>query len=219
MRRHATILRVRILLGSLMVLMVAAGCAADGGSPPPPTSPTSPAAVPANLQAGQRWVLVWAADMNDPYDVTMTFGPGTVSGAGPVNRYSGPAQAGDDGSLQVGPIASTKMAGPDDRMAAEQSYFDALASADSWRTRNEDLTLLAGDRPVLRYGLPGSAAVFGKKLLGLSVAQAEARAAKRDYTVRVVSVNGQSRPMTMDYRPDRLNLYVEDGRVTQVTTG
>lgn len=213
---------VRTLLGSLLVMALATACTTGGGesgAPPPAPEPSTPVAVPTDLAQGSRWRLVWTADSQQVPDVTLTFTPGELAGKGPVNRYTGQVQAGDDGSLQVTSLTSTEMGGTPEQMAAEQAYFAALAGADGWQARNEELNLLTGDEPVLRYALPGSPAVFGMKLVGLELARVEAAARKRGYPTRVINVDGTPRPMTMDYRPDRLNLYVRSGIVTQVMTG
>lgn len=56
-------------------------------------------------------------------------------------------------------------------------------------------------------------------LSGLSEAEAEAAAAAAGYDVRVVSVDGEQRMTTMDYRTDRINLEIEDGQVTRAFVG
>jgi hypothetical protein len=81
------------------------------------------------------------------------------------------------------------------------------------------LFLRTGDTTILRYGLPDSAAAFGATLIGKTTAKARNRAQAEGYTFRVVSVDGEGKPVTQDYRPDRLNATVVDGRVTEVTVG
>ncbi len=65
---------------------------------------------------------------------------------------------------------------------------------------------------------PNSAAVSAA-LVGLSQSEAEARAAAAGYMTRVASVDGQPRPLTMDYSASRINLDIADGRVVSVTVG
>ena len=81
------------------------------------------------------------------------------------------------------------------------------------------MTLRAGDETLLRFAQEGSPAVFGRTLVGKTVPQARAAARLEGYDFRVVSVDGESRPVTMDYNPQRLNATVVDGRVTEVTAG
>ena len=76
-----------------------------------------------------------------------------------------------------------------------------------------------GPEAVARFAQPDSPAVFGRSLVGMKVARARNAAEEAGYAFRVVSVDGENRPVTMDYRPDRLNATVVDGRVTEVTVG
>lgn len=74
-------------------------------------------------------------------DLTLQFGTdSTVSGNGGVNSFNGPFESGDT-SIKIGPLASTKMAGPDNLMAQEQQYLTALQAATEWEVANGVLTL------------------------------------------------------------------------------
>ncbi|MDF1851870.1 MAG: hypothetical protein P1U85_13610 [Verrucomicrobiales bacterium] len=55
--------------------------------------------------------------------------------------------------------------------------------------------------------------------LGLSLEEAEALAEKRGMPHRVISVDGEARPASADYRPDRVSFEIEDGKVTKVDRG
>ncbi|WP_189115753.1 hypothetical protein [Pilimelia terevasa] len=50
-------------------------------------------------------------------------------------------------------------------------------------------------------------------LFGLTLAEAERLAEARGYEVRVVGADGVGFPVTMDFRPDRLDVYLIGGRV------
>jgi len=56
-------------------------------------------------------------------------------------------------------------------------------------------------------------------VIGLTVDEATAWAANHNYTVRVVEIDGQPQPATMDYRTDRINLVVKNGVVTSAKMG
>ena len=56
----------------------------------------------------------------------------TVAGSGGCNRYSADVEAGDDGSLSVGPIRSTKMMCTPEAAAVEDDYLTRLAAAESF---------------------------------------------------------------------------------------
>lgn len=204
------------------------GC---GGGATPAESPTigipttsATGAPPQSLSPGSDWILVGpnAPDVRlAGRDVTLRFADdGTLSGRAPINTYSAPFSAGEDGSLETGPITQTEMGSEDpDLMAAEAQYFQALGLVDGFDTDGEQLFLRTGDTIVLRYGLTESTAVFGATLVGKKVARARAAAIDEGYEFRVVSVDGESKPVTMDYRPNRLNATVVDDRVTEVTVG
>jgi hypothetical protein len=55
--------------------------------------------------------------------------------------------------------------------------------------------------------------------LGLEEKAAGAAADKSGLKWRVIEVDGEPRPVTMDYRPDRLNFAIKDGKVIRVTNG
>lgn len=204
----------------IVVALLLAGCAS--ASPEPSVSPTqSPAvSVPAELLPGEDWVLVGGTVTPNPaaFDVTLRFKGSQLSGKGPVNRYNASATF-DQASVVVGPIASTKMSGPNDAMAAEQAYFAALQKVTAWEVADETLSLSDATGPLVVYAAPGSAGAFAVSLIGLPIAQAKAQIADAGYEARVVSVDGDVRPVTMDYRPDRINLTIVDKVVTNATVG
>ena len=55
--------------------------------------------------------------------------------------------------------------------------------------------------------------------VGLPLKEAESLAEDRELPHRVVKVDGESKPVTMDYRPDRLNFTIEKGVVVSVSRG
>ena len=55
--------------------------------------------------------------------------------------------------------------------------------------------------------------------VGLPVDEAGAKAEADDRVWRVVMVDGESLPVTLDFNPTRLNFVVVDGAVTAVSTG
>jgi hypothetical protein len=151
--------------------------------------------------------------------VTLTFDPDQASGQAPVNRYFGPFTAGEDGTLDFGVLARTEMAGPPELMRSEDTYFALLDRVTAFDADEVQLTLRTGDETLLRFAQPDSPAVFGRTLVGQRVGRARAAAEAEGYDFRVVSVDGKSRPVTMDYNPQRLNATVVDGLVTEVTVG
>lgn len=104
---------------------------------------------------GTTWKLTgWSISSLEPsgYGITATFADGQVGGHGGVNSYSGAYETGSGGSLTVGQITSTLMAGPDDANRAEQGYFGLLAQVRSYKMTDGTLTLLGeGDDALLIF--------------------------------------------------------------------
>lgn len=55
--------------------------------------------------------------------------------------------------------------------------------------------------------------------IGQAVDAAAALAKERKLISRIISVDGQPRPATKDYRPDRVNFEIEQGKVVKVSRG
>jgi heat shock protein HslJ len=73
-------------------------------------------------------------------ELTLEFGTdGTVSGNGGVNQFNGPYEATED-TIKIGPLASTKMAGPENLMTQEAAYLAALEAGTTWEVVNGVLT-------------------------------------------------------------------------------
>lgn len=68
-------------------------------------------------------------------------------------------------------------------------------------------------------GKPLPDATVPATLIGLPLKEAEDLADRAKIPHRVISIDGQSRPGTMDYRTDRLNFTVVKGVVTAVKKG
>ena len=58
-----------------------------------------------------------------------------------------------------------------------------------------------------------------ESLVGQSLDQVQAACDARVIPHRVVELDGEPRPATKDYRPERLNFRVKDGLITAVTNG
>jgi len=93
--------------------------------------------------------------------ITATFDGERIAGFSGVNQYGGPYSAGDDGSLEVGDLASTLMAGPERLMRAEQAYLALLSQCTSYRVENDILTLSTGASETLVYAKVAAAQLSG----------------------------------------------------------
>lgn len=60
---------------------------------------------------------------------------------------------------------------------------------------------------------------FAATLIGMPEETAVGAAAAAGYTTRISTRDGESFPMTMDYRPDRINLDITAGAVVSTTVG
>jgi len=64
--------------------------------------------------------------------LTIEFGTdGTASGTGGLNNFNGPFES-TEKTIKIGPLASTKMAGPQELMDQEAQYLAALENSSVW---------------------------------------------------------------------------------------
>jgi heat shock protein HslJ len=165
--------------------------------------------------------------------ITADFFKEQMSGQAPVNSYFADYTT-EGETIEFGPIGQTMMAGDPTLMTAESAYFELLGSVTTFELTPEKLTLKAGAQEVLGYvpadqagsstdvqGATGGQDInaLAPTLVGLSVADAEKATTDAGLTLRVVSVDGEPKPVTMDYREDRINAEVEADKVVRVTVG
>ncbi|MGB7980248.1 MAG: META domain-containing protein [Candidatus Nanopelagicales bacterium] len=73
---------------------------------------------------------------------TAQFGPdGTVSGSGGCNTFTAPYTLDGSQGVEIGPVASTKMACPEPVSSTEQQFFAGLEAATTYRLEGDTLTL------------------------------------------------------------------------------
>jgi heat shock protein HslJ len=149
---------------ALGVALIAAGaCTATVGRDSEPGGPpTSSSAVEKgdakSLEAVERnWSLV-AID-GDPVAVSaersrpsLAFDSkaGRVSGMAGVNRFGGPYVIGP-GTLKLGPLMATKMAGSPELNELETRFLRTLERATAWRINGSELELLNGEQILARF--------------------------------------------------------------------
>jgi heat shock protein HslJ len=85
------------------------------------------------------------------FNITIEFTADKVSGFAGVNSYNGSYVAKRNGSIKFGPIATTKMAGDPDAMAAEAAYLKMLANANHYAADDAELTLIDPVGMTLKY--------------------------------------------------------------------
>jgi heat shock protein HslJ len=102
---------------------------------------------PATVLPGTEWQLSSYSDGTtvvtgqDIRTITMKFDDsGNISGFSGVNSYFGSYRL-DSDAISIGPLASTKMAGPESLMTLEQLYFNLLNSATGVSLSGDSLSL------------------------------------------------------------------------------
>jgi putative lipoprotein len=104
-----------------------------------------------SLETG-LWVLNSARDVPLPLGVVPTAGfhEGTVNGSTGCNQYSAPYTV-DGDSLEIGAVASTRMACAPPRDEVEREYVAALGLVTGWSMDGDELVLSDGEGELLRY--------------------------------------------------------------------
>ncbi len=139
MNRTGHVLGLTVVLISLLAL--GTGCGGSAGEQP--------------ALDGTRWKLTaWAEPDPIPDSATITaeFSEGRVAGNSGVNQYSASVTSSTDGSFAVDAPISTKMAGPEDAMAAESTYLRRLEAATSYQVDGDTLVVNDADgQPSLTF--------------------------------------------------------------------
>jgi heat shock protein HslJ len=121
---------IRMALAGLLAAAAFASLGCTGGSAP--------------KLDGTSWTLSgWSASSLNPvdFDITVIFEDGRVGGHSGVNSYGGDYKIGSGGSIEVGEIVSTLMAGPEPAMRAETIYTELLKQAGEFAVDGDTLTL------------------------------------------------------------------------------
>ncbi len=84
------------------------------------------------------------------------------------------------------------------------------------RITNNDLPTILDDSTAI---YTAKKEISSDNFIGLSLSEAEAMAKTNNRVLRVVEIDGKPRPMTMDYRLNRFNIYLKEGKVIKVTKG
>lgn len=168
---HDLRLLVRIARGTNLpvAILALAGCGQHGNSAAPPGGAVTPGpaltapAPPTSALRGTDWRCAWISvdgrvitpDASDAPTLRID-PPANATGRGGVNRFGGPAElpAGEPaaaGMIGFPAIASTKMAGPPERMELERAYFAALRAARRFEIKGDELAL---------HGEAGAVATF-----------------------------------------------------------
>jgi heat shock protein HslJ len=131
--------------GLLLALGLTGGCAGDNGDD------SAGAGEPASL-VDVPWVLSGGLEVEgwEAAPPSATFAAETVGGSTGCNRFTGPYTV-DGDSLEIGTIATTRIACEPAADAVERGYLDALARVTRWRLDGADLVLLDDEDELLRF--------------------------------------------------------------------
>lgn len=226
MKRHVAAMALVLAVGSL------SACAEYTTTGVPEDSASAVAEQGADQQdalSGTSWALTDSSLEGgglDQFEITAEFADGTMSGKGPVNRYSASYEVSGD-QITLGPVSGTKMAGDAEAMEAEGAYFALLSTVTAFHQDGDQLVLMAEEAPVLTFQAAGAnvapdeqaTQAVADSVVGKSAADAEKAVTAAGLTYRVISEDGKSLPATMDYRPDRVNVALVDDKVESVTVG
>ncbi|MCX6431764.1 MAG: META domain-containing protein [Actinobacteria bacterium] len=140
------------LLGALALMTLSAACTSSTGGSTSVTTPAGPTG--GDGLVGPAWALSSAAvDSIDltAFGITIAFTDTDVSGSSGVNTYAGAFTSSPEGAMDFGPLATTRMAGPDDAMKAETVYLAVLDTVTGYSVSQTELDLFAGQNEVLTY--------------------------------------------------------------------
>jgi heat shock protein HslJ len=127
-------------LALLLALGLAAGCGGDDDG------------AAADSFVGVPWVLSAGVDLAGSDAVpSATFTDDTVGGSTGCNRFTAPYTV-DGDSIEIGTIATTRMACPPPADTVERAYLAALGRVEAWHKNGLELVLVDGDHnELLRY--------------------------------------------------------------------
>jgi heat shock protein HslJ len=104
---------------------------------------------------GAPWVLASGVEVDgwEAFAPTARFEGGMVSGSTGCNRFTGPYSVEGD-TLELGAIASTRMACVPSANAVEREFLAALERVEHWRSDGGNLVLLGdGDAELLHFAV------------------------------------------------------------------
>ncbi len=81
---------------------------------------------------------------------TVRFEAGNVQAFSGVNRMGGTFELAE-GRLKIGPLRTTRMAGPPELMELEQTFADTLTAANGCQIENRELNLMEGAEVIARF--------------------------------------------------------------------
>lgn len=105
-----------------------------------------PVLVPSSWQV----VALEGRALDSDIRVTMEFATGRVSGISGCNRYTGPVTVRDEGAIEIGILATTRMACLGEAAEIEAAFLRQMDRITSYRFERGALVLIARDAEVMR---------------------------------------------------------------------
>ena len=131
-----------LVLLSLASVGLVSGCGGSGEEQDPKALMANPWQVTKYVDVNGRLVPPLATEKPGAVGLTIEFTtPTKLAGNSGINKYGGSYAAKKDGSIEIGPLASTMMAGTPEMMGQEDAFLSALERAASYQLENGGLTL------------------------------------------------------------------------------
>ena len=92
-----------------------------------------------------------AIEADAPCTLVLNPQSGMLYGTSFINSYSGTFQVTEEGTLEIGNVAMTQMAGPEALMALESRFHQAFATVNAYRLEANTLTLMHNNTDVLTF--------------------------------------------------------------------
>ena len=100
-----------------------------------------------------KWKLVEMGQTSFPEkegEITISFAENKINGNSGINNYFGNCEIKND-SIKIGPVGSTKMAGPENLMKIESEYLKLLQNSKTIKLVKNILTLTTSDGKTLKF--------------------------------------------------------------------
>ena len=138
---------------ALLALAAALPACVQSSHVRPGTAGDTGSAVPAPTIVGNEWRCTRLGASAPPADCMPTLtlaADGTASGFAGVNRWSGTCTS-NGPTLAFGPLVSTRMGGPPERMELERKYLQSMATVTQWSIADGTLRLSDGSTVVAEF--------------------------------------------------------------------
>jgi heat shock protein HslJ len=192
----------------VLAALVLTGC---GNGTSSSSEPASFESIPWTLVSG----LPASADGATP---GATFAHGIIGGSAGCNHFTAPYTV-DGDKLEIGTIATTKMACPPPQAAVEHAYLAALGKVASWSIDGDELVLSDGDgNELLRYGTPsidGDYEATAIRTVDAFASPIPGTTITAKFAAGTITGSGGCNTYTASYTTDRGSIHVDTPAATK----